>query len=165
MPNVTVHVARCGTLKNPYFSMAMSAGYRSKFSALHRQWWRLHMSAKLSSGTKTLNPPPQKKLRNLACWRSGFDPQWIYKLSFKKQVVNALLRNARQQVWVSSEMTCVTVGLACQRTITAQWPKVSIIRQNWSPSSVMVTSPYEWKILEWNVNLQTNMYDVCWLDF
>ena len=26
---------------------------RSKFAALHRQWWRLHMSEKFSSGTKT----------------------------------------------------------------------------------------------------------------
>ena len=32
--------------------MAMSAEYRSKFSALQRQWWRLHMSEKISSGKK-----------------------------------------------------------------------------------------------------------------
>ena len=31
--------------------MAMSAEHRSKFVALHRQWWRLHMSEKFSSGT------------------------------------------------------------------------------------------------------------------
>ena len=31
--------------------MAMSAEHRSKFAALHRQWWRLHMSEKFSSGT------------------------------------------------------------------------------------------------------------------
>ena len=30
----------------------MSAEHRSKFAALHRQWIRLHMSEKLSSGTK-----------------------------------------------------------------------------------------------------------------
>ena len=29
--------SRCGTLKNPHCSMAISAEYRSKFAALHRQ--------------------------------------------------------------------------------------------------------------------------------
>ena len=42
----------CGTPKNPYCSMAMSAEHRSKFVALHRQWWRLHMSEKFLSGPK-----------------------------------------------------------------------------------------------------------------
>ena len=32
--------------------MAMTAEYRSKCAALHRQWWRFHMSEKFSSGTK-----------------------------------------------------------------------------------------------------------------
>ena len=32
--------------------MAMSAKHRSKFTAFHRQWWRLHMSEKFLSGTK-----------------------------------------------------------------------------------------------------------------
>ena len=31
--------------------MAMSAEHRSKFAALHRQWWCLHMSENSSSGT------------------------------------------------------------------------------------------------------------------
>ena len=38
--------SRCGTLKNPHCSMAMSAEHISKFAALHRQWWRLHMTNK-----------------------------------------------------------------------------------------------------------------------
>ena len=33
--------------------MAMSAVYRSKFAALHRQWWYLQMSEKFSIGTQT----------------------------------------------------------------------------------------------------------------
>ena len=32
--------------------MVMSAEHMSKFAALLRQWWRLHMSEKFSSGTK-----------------------------------------------------------------------------------------------------------------
>ena len=44
--------SRCGTLKNPHCSVAMSAKYRSKFAALKRQWWRLHLSEKFSSGMK-----------------------------------------------------------------------------------------------------------------
>ena len=35
--------------------MAISAEHRSKFGALHRSWWRLRMSEKFSSGTKTPN--------------------------------------------------------------------------------------------------------------
>ena len=31
--------------------MAMSAEHRSKFAALHRQLWRLHVSEKFSSGS------------------------------------------------------------------------------------------------------------------
>ena len=33
--------------------MAKSAEHRSKFAAFHRQWWRLQMSEKFSSGTIT----------------------------------------------------------------------------------------------------------------
>ena len=32
--------------------MARSAEHRSNFAAIHRQWWRLHMREKFSSGTK-----------------------------------------------------------------------------------------------------------------
>ena len=32
--------------------MVMSVEQRSKFAALHRQWWRLQMREKFSSGTK-----------------------------------------------------------------------------------------------------------------
>ena len=35
--------------------MAISAEHRSKFAALHWSWWRLQMSEKFSSGTKTFN--------------------------------------------------------------------------------------------------------------
>ena len=32
--------------------MVMSAEHKSKFAAFHRQWWRLHMSEKFSSGMR-----------------------------------------------------------------------------------------------------------------
>ena len=38
--------------------MAISAKHRSKFAALHRQWCRLDMSEKFSTGTK--NPKQTK---------------------------------------------------------------------------------------------------------
>ena len=44
--------------------MTMSAEYRLKFAAFHRQWWRLHMSEKFSSGTKT----PQNKQLHPTPW-------------------------------------------------------------------------------------------------
>ena len=33
--------------------MTMNAEHKSKFAAIHWQWWRLHMSEKISSETKT----------------------------------------------------------------------------------------------------------------
>ena len=33
--------------------MAMSVEHRSKFAALHRQWWRLHMSEIIEWDEKT----------------------------------------------------------------------------------------------------------------
>ena len=38
-----------GTLKNPRCWMANTAEHRSKFAAIHRQWWRLHISEKFST--------------------------------------------------------------------------------------------------------------------
>ena len=40
-----------GTLKTPYCSMAVSAEHRPNFAAIHRQYWRLHMSERFLSGT------------------------------------------------------------------------------------------------------------------
>ena len=40
--------------------MAMSAKYRSKFAALHRQWWHLHRKGKILEWDKT-NPKKNKK--------------------------------------------------------------------------------------------------------
>ena len=55
--------------------MAMTTEHRSKFAALHRQWWRLHMSEKFSSGTKN---PKQKNtfiyLLIMKVLRWGFYP-------------------------------------------------------------------------------------------
>ena len=47
--------SKCGRLKNSHCSMTISAEHRSKFAAPHRQWSRLQMSEKFSSGTKTPN--------------------------------------------------------------------------------------------------------------
>ena len=44
--------------------MAINAERRSKFAALHRQWWRLQISEKFSSGTKNSK---QTRL-NLIVW-------------------------------------------------------------------------------------------------
>ena len=44
--------------------MAISAEHGSKFAALHRQWWRLHMSEKFSSGTITAYNQPTNQLYN-----------------------------------------------------------------------------------------------------
>ena len=47
--------------------MALSAEQWSKFAVLHRQWWRLHMSEKFSSGT--INSKQTKKnLKSESVW-------------------------------------------------------------------------------------------------
>ena len=50
--NFQSSTSRCGTLKNPHCSIAMSAEHWLKFAALHQQWWRLNMSEKISVGRK-----------------------------------------------------------------------------------------------------------------
>ena len=48
--------------------MAMSAEHRSKFASLHRQWWRLHMSEKFSTGAinhKQTNKQTNKQTKTL----------------------------------------------------------------------------------------------------
>ena len=54
---------RCGTLLNHHCSMTMSAENRSKFAALHRDWWCLRMSEILSSGTINSNKTKTKNQR------------------------------------------------------------------------------------------------------
>ena len=44
--------------------MAVSAEHRSKFAALHRQCWHLHMSEKFSSGTKNNQTKKKKTKKN-----------------------------------------------------------------------------------------------------
>ena len=42
----------CGTLTDPCWLMTMSAENRSKFAALHRQWWSLQICEIFSGATK-----------------------------------------------------------------------------------------------------------------
>ena len=64
--------------------------------------------------------------------------------------------NARQhalvQMIIKTNIPC-HCGCGNLKISTAQWPwdKSKI----WSPSRVMVTSPYEWKFLNWEEKLQT----------
>ena len=79
MPRVTVGVS----------PMVMSAEHRSEFEALHRQWWRLHMSENFSRGT--INPKQTNKQTNkqtkhftkylfCAAWR----PIYVQKVALQK---------------------------------------------------------------------------------
>ena len=54
--------SRFATLKIPHYWMAMSAEYWSKFEALYRKLWRLHMSKKSRVGRTP--PPPLKKIQH-----------------------------------------------------------------------------------------------------
>ena len=52
--------SRCGKLKIPHCSKAMSVEHRSKLTVLNRQWWCLQMSEKFSSRKK--NPTQTNKV-------------------------------------------------------------------------------------------------------
>ena len=78
--------------------------------------------------------------------------------------MTAPLSNARQLVWVSrvlgddhyKRIPRVTVGVARLRTLTGQRRWMPNIGQNLQPLPAVVTSPYEWKILEWDDKPETN---------
>ena len=84
---------RCGTLKNHHCSIAITAEHRSKFAALHWSWWRLHMSEKLSSGTKTFN------IKDIAEY-SG--PVEYSGHSVKHQTINLLNNSFNVHVFLTS---------------------------------------------------------------
>ena len=49
--------------------MALSAKHKSKFAALQRQWWFLHISEKFSSDTKkTLNFSKDSSINHSDTW-------------------------------------------------------------------------------------------------
>ena len=51
--------SKCVKLKNLSCQMVVGAEHRSTFAVLHRNWWRLHVSVKFSSGTN--NPKQANK--------------------------------------------------------------------------------------------------------
>ena len=59
--------SRCGTLKNPQCSRAMIAEHRSKFAALHWQWWRFQIRANSLMGRKAPNKQMNKLNVSLIC--------------------------------------------------------------------------------------------------
>ena len=59
--------------------MAMSAEFRSKYTALH-QWWHLQMSEKFSSGTKNSNQTNKQILSDmnwLLWWKPSELVPWL----------------------------------------------------------------------------------------
>ena len=44
--------------------MVMSAKHRSKFAAIHRLWWRIHLSEKILEW----DYKPNKQQKALLCW-------------------------------------------------------------------------------------------------
>ena len=104
----------CGTLKNPHCWMAISTctEHRSKFAALHRQWWRLQMSEKSSSrmkNTKQTNKQQDQVIKpisftptlqdeilpesNVVRLHSGglwSTHQWLVMQNLKKEVILCL---------------------------------------------------------------------------
>ena len=60
------------------------------------------------------------------------------------------------QRWPYKRMSRITVGVAREGKLGVQCPRVRAWVKICRPSSEMVTSRYEWKILEWDGKPQTN---------
>ena len=92
-------------LRNPHSSKAMSAEHRSKFAVLCQQWWRLHMSEKFISWTKT--PTKQNNVymyMNYILSRSRIVVSWIiFSKNYWKQVLfrKCNHNNALEYKWIS----------------------------------------------------------------
>ena len=82
----------CDTLKNPHCPMAKSAEHKSKFAALHRQWWRPQMSEKFSSGTKN-----SKQTNNVPAPFTLY----IYMYYFENAVPILCLFFIFKNIWIS----------------------------------------------------------------
>ena len=78
----------------------------------------------------------------------GLIPVRVRRKSLSKQVVSAPMQYTRQKVWVSRVLgdDHFTVGVAPQNTLTAQWPRVSIICQILHPFSSMTNKKSHSKI-------------------
>ena len=86
--------------------MAKSAEHRSKFAALHQQWWRLHMSEIFSSGTKN----PKQSMKHIILPRITCNNEHKYILSVSNYYSsntqyrncpysNLLTNHSKQQVY------------------------------------------------------------------
>ena len=68
--------------------MAMSAEHKSKFEALHRQWWHLEMSEKFSNGTKTPNKQILWKVKYLKTIGLSIKFHEIVSKAFSKLMID-----------------------------------------------------------------------------
>ena len=94
--------SRCDTLKSSHCSMAMIA--LVKITALHRYWWRLHMSEKFSSGSK--NPKQTDK-------QVMFDS--LYDQNIPELVQNNRLTN--KSIWFFNEINRVCFYVLCKNRL------------------------------------------------
>ena len=88
----------CGTLKNSHCSMAMSVEHRSKFAALHRQWWRLHISEKFSSWKINSNKTNKIVTNTLII---------VYKILIDKCF--HMLNHSAQKILMISRYSCCSI--------------------------------------------------------
>ena len=87
----------CGTLKNPHCWMAISTctEHRSKFAALHRQWWRLQMSEKSSSKMKNTKQTNKQQDGNQTNQFYSYFTRWNFawvkcrEITFRRIMVHA----------------------------------------------------------------------------
>ena len=72
--------------------MAISAEHTSKFAALHRQWWRLQMSEKFSSGMKNSRQTNQHRIGEVPnAYTQLFEDYLVLSLQFAIKTLSTYL--------------------------------------------------------------------------
>ena len=126
---------------------------RSKFKVVSGSWmYTTHRLMVIHSCAKYGNQPPRRRRGREFASHAG-DRGSIPR---SRRVWTAPLPSARQQVWVSREMTIIKRRPVSQKLWHVKEPSLHNGHECWawvkicSPSLAMVTSPYEWKILQWD---------------
>ena len=124
----------CSTLKNPHCSMAISTEQRSKFAALHRQWWRLRMSEKLSSWTKN---PKQTSKQTAIIYQSVW--LLLYEMKLCLGQISWAWDNIQDGLWsthqwlmmqnLKKEVILISIHQTCKTLITFLFKFSSIKRK------------------------------------
>ena len=123
--------------------MTISAEHMSKFTALHRQWWRLHMSEKFSSGTinsiQPTNQPTSGPLRrgdlyltmtNVLWWRHKHRATGMKKI----KLYDTLIKKMKKYIFKQKMMIIILNTkhiLQCLESFILVKTEFTVVETSW----------------------------------